>query len=95
MRDPLIEIFVGNLAYTATEHEVRQLFKPYGGVERVYILQDRDTGRPRSFGFVTMPNGTEAQAAIAGRQGVLGGRALTVNESHPREKQDGPWRPRW
>jgi RNA recognition motif-containing protein len=96
MRDPLMKIFVGNLAYTVTGHEVRQLFEPYGVVERVHILQDRDTGRPRGFGFVTMPNGTEAQAAIAGLPRVmLGGRALTVNESCPREKQDGPRRPRW
>lgn len=92
-----MEIYVGNLAYTATEHEVRQLFEPYGTVERVHIPQDRETGRPRGFGFVTMPNGTEAQAAITGLQGsTLGGRALSVNEARQREERGGPpRRPRW
>jgi len=91
-----MEIFVGNLAYTATEHEVRQLFESYGVVERVHIPQDRESGRPRGFGFVTMPQGAEAQAAIAGLQGAtLGGRALSVNEARPREERGGPRRPRW
>jgi RNA recognition motif-containing protein len=92
-----MEIYVGNLAYTATEHEVRQLFEPYGTVERVHIPQDRETGRPRGFGFVTMPNGTEAQAAITGLQGAtLGGRAVSVNEARQREERGGPpRRPRW
>ena len=57
--------FVGNLAYTATVDEVRQLFEGYGTVETVNVLMDRDTGRPRGFGFVEMPNATEARAAIA------------------------------
>ena len=90
-----MEIFVGNLAYTATEQELRQLFETYGVVDRVNILQDRDTGRPRGFGFVTMPDTTEAQAAIAGLQGTtLGGRTLSVNEARPREDRGGPRRPR-
>ena len=90
-----MEIFVGNLAYTATEQELRQLFEAYGVVDRVNILQDRDTGRPRGFGFVTMPDTTEAQAAIAGLQGTtLGGRILSVNEARPREDRSGPRRPR-
>ena len=90
-----MEIFVGNLAYTATEQELRQLFEAYGVVDRVNILQDRDTGRPRGFGFVTMPDTTEAQAAIAGLQGTtLGGRTLSVNEARPREDRGGPRRPR-
>jgi RNA recognition motif-containing protein len=90
-----MEIFVGNLAYTATEQELRQLFEAYGVVDRVNILQDRDTGRPRGFGFVTMPDTTEAQAAIAGLQGTtLGGRTLSVNEARPREDRSGPRRTR-
>ena len=58
---------------------------------------DRDTGRPRGFGFVEMPDATEAQAAIAGLNGAsLGGRPLTVNEARPREERGGPRRgPRW
>ena len=66
-----MNIFVGNLAYTATEDEVRQLFEGYGTVNTVNVLMDRDTGRPRGFGFVEMPNTTEARAAIAGLNGTM------------------------
>ena len=92
-----MQIFVGNLAFTATVDEVRQLFEPYGDVERVNLPEDRETGRPRGFGFVEMPNDTEARAAIAGLNGKdLGGRSLTINEARPREERGGPRRgPRW
>jgi RNA recognition motif-containing protein len=92
-----MNIFVGNLAYTATEEEVRQLFEGYGAVDTVNLLMDRDTGRPRGFGFVEMPDDTEARAAIAGLNGTsLGGRALTINEARPRDERGGPRRgPRW
>ena len=83
-----MEIFVGNLAFTATEEEVRQLFEAYGVVERAQLLVDRETGRPRGFGFVTMPDATQARAAIAGLNGTnLGGRMLTINEARPREER--------
>ena len=88
-----MNIFVGNLAYTATVDEVRQLFEGHGTVETVNVLMDRDTGRPRGFGFVEMPNATEARAAIAGLNGtMLGGRSLTINEARPREERGGPRR---
>jgi RNA recognition motif-containing protein len=91
-----MQIFVGNLAFTTTEDELARLFEPYGNVERTQIIMDRDTGRSRGFGFVEMPNGTEARAAIARLNGTLqDGRALTVNEARPREERDGPRRPRW
>jgi RNA recognition motif-containing protein len=91
-----MRIFVGNLEYTITEQALRQVFETYGTVDRVNIPQDRDTGRPRGFGFVEMPDPAEAQAAIAGLQGtVLGGRTLSVNEARPREDRGGPRRPRW
>lgn len=92
-----MNIFVGNLAFTATADEVRQLFEGYGVVDTVRLLTDRETGQPRGFGFVEMPNGTEARAAIAGLNGKdLGGRSLTVNEARPREERGGPRRgPRW
>jgi RNA recognition motif-containing protein len=91
-----MQIFVGNLAFTATETELRQLFEPYGDVQRVQIVMDRDTGRSRGFGFVEMPNATEASAAIAGLDStMLGGRQLTVNEARPREGRGGPRRERW
>ena len=91
------QIYVGNLAFTATEVEVRQLFEGYGTVDTVRLLTDRETGQPRGFGFVEMPNGTEAQAAIAGLNGTdLGGRPLTINEARPREERGEPRRgPRW
>jgi RNA recognition motif-containing protein len=90
-----MRIFVGNLAYTTTEDELSQLFESYGEIERVQILTDRETGRPRGFGFVEMPNTTEAKAAIAGLNGTsLGGRTLTVNEARQREGEDRPQRPR-
>jgi RNA recognition motif-containing protein len=94
--DMVMNIFVGNLAFTTTEEELRQVFEPYGIVERVQIITDRDTGRSRGFGFVEMPDATEAQAALDGLRGMtLGGRALTVNEARQREERREPWRPRW
>ena len=92
-----MNIFVGNLAFTTTEAEVRQLFEGYGMVDTVRLLTDRETGQPRGFGFVEMRNGTEARAAIAGLHGKdVGGRSLTVNEARPREERGGPRRgPQW
>ena len=76
-----MQIFVGNLAFTTTEDELRALFAPYGSITRVQIILDRDTGRSRGFGFVEMPNSTEAQAALEALHGTaLAGRTLTVNE---------------
>ena len=90
-----MRIFVGSLALTTTDAELRQVFTPYGRVERVQLLQDRETGRSRGFGFVEMPHTAEAQAAIAGLNGrSLGGRLLTVNEARPREERREPRRPR-
>ena len=92
-----MNIFIGNLAYTATEEEVRQLFEGYGAVATVNLLMDRDTGRPRGFGFVEMPDDTQARTAIAGLNGTnLDGRPLTINEARPRDERGGPRRgPRW
>jgi cold-inducible RNA-binding protein len=92
-----MNLYVGNLAFTTTEAEVRQLFEGYGTVDTVRLLNDRETGQPRGFGFVEMSNGTEARAAIAGLHGKdVGGRSLIVNEARPREERGGPRRgPRW
>jgi RNA recognition motif-containing protein len=94
-----MQIYVNNFPFTTTEEELRHLFEPYGTVETARIVTDRDTGRPRGFGFVEMPNATEAQAALEGLNGTaLGGRTLTVNEARPREERrprgNGPRRPR-
>ena len=88
-----MNIFVGNLAYSATEHDLRQLFEPYGAVDKISIITDRDTGRSKGFGFVEMPETQAAKAAIQGLQGKeLDGRALTVNEAKPREPRREPRR---
>ena len=91
-----MNIFVGNLAFSATDPDLRQLFEPYGVVDNVNIITDRDTGRPRGFGFVEMPDSAAAKAAIQGLQGhQLAGRALTVNEAKPREPRPTVSRSRW
>ncbi|MGE3539458.1 MAG: RNA recognition motif domain-containing protein [Candidatus Tectimicrobiota bacterium] len=91
-----MNIFVGNLAYSATEDDLRQLFEAYGAVDKVNLITDRDTGRAKGFGFVEMPDSQAAKAAIQALQGTeLGGRALTVNEARPREPRREPGRPRW
>ena len=91
-----MNIFVGNLAYSATDQDLRQLFEQYGVVDKVNLITDRDTGRPRGFGFVEMPDGQAAKSAIQGLQGKeLGGRAITVNEAKPREPRREPRQSRW
>jgi RNA recognition motif-containing protein len=86
----LKNIFVGNLDFGATEDQIRSLFEPYGAVERVSLMRDRDTGRSRGFAFVEMTNANEADQAIAGLNGTdLGGRALNVNEARPKVDRAG------
>ena len=83
-------IFVGNLDFGATEASVRALFEPYGAVERVNVVTDRDTGRSRGFAFVEMTDSAEADRAIAGLNGSdVGGRALNVNEARPKTQGGG------
>jgi RNA recognition motif-containing protein len=83
-------IFVGNLPYQTTEDELQAAFGAYGAVDRVSIVRDRDTGQPRGFAFVEMPNSSEAEKAIAGMNGrEMNGRALNVNEARPREDRGG------
>jgi RNA recognition motif-containing protein len=77
-------IYVGNLPFTASEDEVRGLFSQYGNVQSVKIVTDRETGRPRGFAFVEMPD-SDADAAIEGLAGhEMGGRALKINEARPK-----------
>jgi len=83
-------IFVGNLDFSATESAVRALFEPYGNVERVSVVTDRDTGRSRGFAFVEMTDGTQADQAIAALNGSdLNGRALNINEARPQGSGGG------
>lgn len=83
-----MDIYVGNLPYNIDGTELEQLFGEYGAVERVYLITDRETGRPRGFGFVTMNNHDEAHAAIEALNGhEVDGRALKINEARPREER--------
>src|SRR6266567_2691334 len=78
-------IFVGNLDFAATESSIRSLFEPYGNVDRVNVVTDRETGRSRGFAFVEMSDAAEADRAIAALNGAdLDGRALNVNEARPK-----------
>jgi len=81
-------IFVGNLSFNTSEEELRKIFEPYGTVDRVSILTDRETGRSRGFGFVEMANAEEGDKAIAGLNGSqFGGRAINVNEARPKAER--------
>ncbi len=85
-----VDIYVGNLPFSVEGPELEDLFGAHGTVERVYLISDRETGRPRGFGFVTMNNDDEARAAIEALNGKeLGGRALKINEARPREERGG------
>ena len=91
-----MNIYVGNLAFTASEDDVHQLFEQYGTVEKVQLITDRETGRARGFGFVEMADSRAAQSAIQGLNGKdLNGRALTVSEAKPREPRRDSSRSRW
>ena len=83
----VMNIYVGNLSYGMSEDELRQAFAAHGEVSSAKILMDRETGRSRGFGFVEMPNQSEAEAAIAQLNGKdVGGRPLRINEARPRER---------
>jgi len=84
------KLYVGNLSYQVDSSELEQLFGAHGTVVSAQIINDRDTGRSKGFGFVEMGTDEEAQAAIAGLNGQQhNGRALTVNEARPREERGG------
>lgn len=86
-------IYVGNLPFSATEDSVRELFQQHGTVQSVNLISDRETGRPRGFGFVEMDD-AEAEAAISALEGTtMDGRNLRVNLARPREER-GPRGPR-
>ena len=76
--EPCVNIFVGNLAFTTTEQDLRQLFEPYGTVETIRIMTDRETGRARGFGFVEMPDDRAAHSTID----ALNGMSLARPRSH-------------
>ena len=84
------KLYVGNLSYNTTSSDLEQLCAAHGTVQSAEVIQDRDTGRSKGFGFVEMADDQEAEAAIAALNGQQhNGRALTVNEAKPREDRGG------
>jgi cold-inducible RNA-binding protein len=82
-----MKIYVGNLSFSSTQETIEAAFAVHGAIEDVHIVADRETGRPRGFGFVTMPNDDQARAAIAAMNGTeLDGRTLNVNEARPKRE---------
>ena len=84
------KLYVGNLSFKTTSQELQQLFEQAGTVDSASVVEDRDTGRSRGFGFVEMATAEEATSAIEQFNGKdLGGRMLKVNEAKPRENRSG------
>ena len=84
------KLFVGNLSFNTTENDLQDAFAAHGTVLEAKMMMDRESGRPRGFGFVTMGTPEEAQAAISALNGKdMDGRALTVNVAKPREERSG------
>ena len=85
-----MKLYVGNLAFQTSSDDLQQLFAQAGTVETASVVEDRETGRSRGFGFVEMSSKEEGQKAIEQFNGQdLGGRALNVNEAKPRENRNG------
>jgi len=81
-----MEIYVGNLSFDTTDSKLRQAFERFGEVGRATVVNDRDTGRSRGFGFVEMSDSDHARAAIKSLNGSdVDGRVITVNEARPRQ----------
>lgn len=88
------KLYVGNLPFSASESEITDLFGEYGTIVSVNLITDRETGRPRGFGFIEMEDG--AQEAIESLNGAdMGGRSLKVNEARPREERRPRRDDRW
>src|SRR5581483_10267082 len=85
----MTKLYVGNLPFTATEEAVRNLFAPHGTIEKLSLINDRDTGRPRGFGFVEMPNADASRAMQALNGKDFDGRALKINEAQDKPRSGG------
>jgi RNA recognition motif-containing protein len=90
MQEAVMKLYVGNLSFNTSESQLRELFEAHGEVTSASLVMDRETGRPRGFGFVEFANDEEARAAIEAMNGKnVDGRDLTVNEARPREAGGG------
>jgi len=86
----MMKLYIGNLPFSTDDSQLRSLFESHGEVVSASIVMDRDTGRPRGFGFVEMSNDDEARSAIEAMNGQqVDGRAIVVNEAKPRESRGG------
>ena len=85
----MTKLYVGNLPFTATDDAVRALFSKHGTVEKVSMITDRETGRPRGFGFVEMSNADAARAMQALNGADFDGRPLKVNEAQDKDRSGG------
>lgn len=84
------KLYVGNLPYSIDDDSLRHNFSEFGNVQSAKVMMDRDSGRSKGFGFVEMTNAQEAEAAIAGLNGMsVGGRSIVVNISRPKESTGG------
>ena len=86
----MTKLYVGNLPFTATDDGVRALFSKHGAVEKVSLITDRETGRPRGFAFVEMSNADASRAMQALNGTDFDGRTLKINEAQDRERSGGP-----
>jgi RNA recognition motif-containing protein len=88
MEECFMNMYIGNLAYDVTEDDLRNAFSEFGEVSSVKIITDKFSGRPKGFGFVEMPDNSEADQAIKSLNGqVLNGRSIKVNQAEPRGKR--------
>ena len=85
----MTKLYVGNLPFSATEEAVKALFSKHGTVEKVSLITDRDTGRPRGFGFVEMSNADASRAMQALNGTDLDGRSLKINEAQDKQRTGG------
>jgi RNA recognition motif-containing protein len=85
----MTKLYVGNLPFTATEDSVRNLFAPHGTVEKLDLINDRETGRPRGFGFIEMSSADASRAMQALNGKDFDGRALKINEAQDRPRSGG------
>jgi len=85
----MTKLYVGNLPFTITEDAIRTLFTPHGAVEKISLISDRETGRPRGFGFVEMSNADASRAMQALNGKEVDGRALKINEAQDKPRTGG------